>query len=68
MQNTEKMVMKRNNHLVFTDEFTDNGVSYLLIYCGSVFSGGQLCLFQNNSADTAKTWKPFSAQGRDNFK
>lgn len=30
MQNTERVVMKRNNHPVFIDEFTDNVVDYLL--------------------------------------
>lgn len=47
MQNTEKMVMKRNNHPVFIDEFTDNGINYLLWFCflwrATSYLSEQLC-------------------------
>lgn len=33
MQNTERAVLKRNNHPVFIYEFTDNVVDYLLWFC-----------------------------------
>lgn len=42
MQNTERVVMKRNNQSVFIDKFADNVAEYFTM---AVFSGGQLFIF-----------------------
>lgn len=60
MQNTERVVMKRNNQSVFIDKFADNVVEYLLWFC--FFPEGNFLIFWITSVDCGRKQQPFSDQ------